>query len=54
MTVDDGGARRAVVTVVAPALVVVAVALAALGLTGRLPDALVSDATPSPTATAGA
>lgn len=51
MTVDDGGARRAVVTVVASALVVAAVALAALGLTGRLPDALVADATPSPTAT---
>jgi hypothetical protein len=48
---SDGGARRAVLAVVASLLVVAAVAVATLDLTGHLPGGLVADHSASPTAT---
>jgi D-alanyl-D-alanine carboxypeptidase/D-alanyl-D-alanine-endopeptidase (penicillin-binding protein 4) len=48
---SDGGARRAILAVVASLLVVAAVAIATLDLTGHLPGGLVADHSASPTAT---
>ena len=47
----DGGARRATLVVLTVLLVVAAVAVAGLDLTGRLPGGLVTDPASSPTAT---
>jgi D-alanyl-D-alanine carboxypeptidase/D-alanyl-D-alanine-endopeptidase (penicillin-binding protein 4) len=47
----DGGARRATLVVLTALLVVAAVTVAALDLSGRLPGGLVDDPTSSPTAT---
>ena len=47
----DGGARRGVLAVLTALLVVAAVTVAALDLTGRLPGGLVADPASSPTAT---
>ena len=46
----DGGARRGVLAVLTALLVVAAVTIAALDLTGRLPGGLVADPASSPTA----
>ena len=51
---SDGGARRAVLAVVASLLVVAAVAVATLDLTGHLPGGLVADRSASPTTTSAA